>query len=621
MKGISYVFLATVSFITACQDVLDKKPLDIISDAVVWNDPVLIEAYIAQQYDFTPVLVQDATECVSGWYLSAVSGTNDFNLAMYRSDKMGGQLATTALAEGVAVFVPSGAEAYKWSGINIDGAPPLEYWELPYKTIRNLNEFLERVPDSPMDPSIAKLRMAEARFLRAFNYFAMVRRYGGVPLVTKVAHLDDPEEILYPKRNSEKEIYDFIISEMDDIEDDLVGTVDYGRPTRETALAMKCRVALYAASIAQFGTVQLNGLLGFPAGESESYYQKAYDAANEIIRGNKHCLYNEDTDKVENFKNIFLKKRNPEMIFVKQHTWTDFYSGGNGFSWNFLLAPVPNAWGIGNGIAPYLEVAEAFEYVDGRSGKLNRAEIQKGLWYLNDIFGGKDPRFYASMWMQDTPWRLSESGKVEFYRGLIVGDKIINSPGEGYEGVPSQGTQTYPSTGLGVMKLVDESQPMSADQGRDGQDYPIFRFGEVLLNFAEAAFELGRTTDALWAVNEIRKRAGLFELDNITREQIRHERQVELAFEGHRYWDLRRWRIAEKELTGHGSGLRYILDYESIKGNLNNPDNPTTPKYRIEVTEQDGATGMNFLPHNYYFPITLSRTSANRNLVENPGYK
>ncbi|MDR2916862.1 MAG: RagB/SusD family nutrient uptake outer membrane protein [Tannerella sp.] len=626
MKKIFHIIVAAV-FFTACQDVLDKKPLDIISDAVVWNDPVLIEAYIAQQYEFTPILVQDAMECIRWWRLSAVSAAPDFNTAMYMSDKLGGQLATSVLAEGKAGFCPSGAEAYKISGLQIGGAPPLEYWELPYKTIRNLNEFIERVPNSPMDPAIAKLRIAEARFLRAFNYFAMVRRYGGVPLVTKVAKLDDPYEILYPKRDSEKAIYDFIISEMDDIAEVLSETVDYGRPTKEAVLAMKSRVALYAGSIAQFGTVQLDGLLGFPSGEAHSYYRKAYDAANEIIKGGKHYLYDVNPDKVQNFKDLFIVKRNPEMIFVKQHEWTDFYNGGNGWSWNFLQSPQPGGvWGIGNGLAPYLETVEAFEYVDGRSGKLDRQAIQQGEWYLDDIFGEKDPRFYASVWMQDTPWKISPTGKVEFHFGLLEDGKIIDDPnGSSKDGkVRARGYQNYQNTGFGVMKLIDESRPASADQGQDGQDYPVFRYGEILLNFAEAAFELGETGEAFRAVNEIRKRAGIFELNSITREQIRHEREVELAFEGHRYWDLRRWRIAEDVLTRHYSGLKYILDYESVKNNYDDdPSTPTTtPKYRLVVVEKiDGEPGIHFPAHNYYFPINLSRTAANPNLIENPGYQ
>jgi hypothetical protein len=111
------------------------------------------------------------------------------------------------------------------------------------------------------------------------------------------------------------------------------------------------------------------------------------------------------------------------------------------------------------------------------------------------------------------------------------------------------------------------------------------------------------------AVNQIRSRAGIELLGSIDRDKIRHERRVELAFEGHRYWDVRRWRTAVNDLSKNNSGLRFILDY-------------TTGKLKLEVIENiDGTVKPPiFLPKNYYLPITLNRTGKNRNLIENPGY-
>ena len=163
------------------------------------------------------------------------------------------------------------------------------------------------------------------------------------------------------------------------------------------------------------------------------------------------------------------------------------------------------------------------------------------------------------------------------------------------------------------MKYLDESKDNgnSSSAGIFGskQDYIVFRYGEILLNYAEAAFALGKTSEALDAINKIRKRAGIAELTTIDVDKIRHERRVELAFEGHRYWDLRRWRIAEDYLSRNMHGLRFILDY-------------TTKKFRIQKIDKiDGATNTPlFRPENYYLPITHKRTNQNHNLVENPGY-
>ena len=619
MKRIFHIIvivIVAVMFFSDCQDVLEKKPLNIISDSDVWDDQMLIDAYLTQQYVFTPVFIQDTPSLTtSEWgVVSPVSPSGDWGSDMGITAQFFGPHLINAMSDEGLMGWGQAYSNFKLYGIGISGGCS-EYFELPYKVIRNLNDFIARVPNSPVDPSFARLRIAEARFLRAFHYFAMVKRYGGVPLVTKVQQLDDSDESLYPVRNSEKELYDFIISEMDAIAEDLQATVEFGRPTKEAALAFKCRAALYAGSIAQFGTVQLNGLLGIPSSEANSYYQKAYDAANEIINSGKHALYNRDADKVLNFKNVFLVKRNPEVILAVQHDNVPYYSGGHGWSWQWCNTPQPHSWGCGNSICPYLETVEEYEYIDGRSRQLDREAIQQGLWELDDIFGGKDPRFYATIYMQDTPWKPGPTGKVEFYQGIIVNGELIDAYESGYEDLPSWGNQrntAYDYTGFGVMKLLDENANIP-DFAFDATDYAVFRYAEILLNFAEAAFELGKPSEALSAVNQIRSRAGIPELATISRELIRHERRVELAYEGHRYWDIIRWRVAESVLSGYFSSIKYILDYESTK--------TETLKYQLMVIENVHGIPCNFPSRNYYFPITLGRTANNPNLVENPGYQ
>ncbi len=119
-------------------------------------------------------------------------------------------------------------------------------------------------------------KLAEARFLRAFVYFEMVKRYGSVPIITKVQNQNDPEQVLYPARNTEQEVYDFIYNEVNAIltlfPNNKTGAS--GRADKYAALALQSRAMLYAASIAQFGEVQLNGLVGIPASKAQEYYKK-----------------------------------------------------------------------------------------------------------------------------------------------------------------------------------------------------------------------------------------------------------------------------------------------------------------------------------------------------------
>lgn len=612
MKKLTYlVLLVVLAATTSCRqdEILNKQPLDLITDATVWNDPTLIDAFLTMQYSLTTVMVQESPDYIESW---SVGSPVDGKWNILTTEHGSGPLIINEISdESQPGWNITGiATAYKPGGLNINGGL-LEWWEYSYYIIRNLNQFIKRVPNSPVDTDLAKKRVAEARFLRAFNYFSMVKRYGGVPLVTKEQNLSDPVDVLYPKRNSEQEIYDFVISEMDAISEDLPATVTYGRPCKWAALALKSRAALYAGSIAQSGTIQLNGLVGIPQNLASDYYQKAYNAAQAIINSGIYNLYNADVDKIQNFRNIFMVKKNSEVIFAKQHSYIDALGGGgNTWGYDFCQRPKPQAWNAGMENCAYLEMAEEFEHKDGITGTLNRDAIQQGLWSIEDLWGNKDPRFFATLYTMETPWR---GGVVDFHKGLIDGNgNTLENETDAYNGVSAWGNQNffgYFHTGFGVMKYLDEKVDIGSVWSNSGTDYIVFRYGEVLLNFAEAAFELGKAGDALNAVNQIRNRAGIAILTSINRDKIRHERKVELAFEGHRYWDVRRWRIATDVLSKPYSGLRYILDYN-------------TRKYKLKVLNNiDGEnTPPRFYERNYYFPITLSRTGINSNMQENPGY-
>lgn len=582
------IIVSCFGFISCVDYVLDKKPLDIISEDIVFNDPDLVDSYIARQYQNINVFTFDAPNPSGYDYWGQVMG---FTFVTQVSDEVGRNVWLHSLA------------GYKEGNLTSSGGL-LEWWDKSYYVIRQLNKLIERLPESSNTPEFIASRVAEARFLRSFNYFAMVKRYGGVPLITKEILLDASDEELYPKRNSEQEIYDFIISELDAIEEDLKMFSSYGRVSQGAALALKSRAALYAGSIAQFGTVQLDGLLGIPQSLASDYYQKSYDAAFKIIDLNKYALYDNDDDKATNFKNIFLIEQNKEMIFVRP-----FDKAINFWLYGFVNCPKPHGYNAGMSAAPYLEMAEEFEYTDGRPGTLDRNKIQMGLWSMEELWGDKDPRFHASIFTNETPWK---GGKVDWHWGLIGSDgELYGDEQDAFGGVPAWGNQrlgTNFGSGFGVLKMLNEESNTNLAE-RDGTDCPIFRYAEILLNLAEASFELGKNDEALDAINQIRERAGIAQRTSISREDIRHERKVELAFEGHRYWDVRRWRIAVDKLSKPGSRLRYVLDYDTRKYKLiiyPDYDGPTTPP--------------RFYDRYYYLPITLQRTGQNPNLVENPGY-
>ena len=599
MKKITKTFAAILMLtlmISCSKELLDKKPLDIITSDVVWKDQALIDADLTGAYSDMYVFEHDNSHHITS------------------SDGAGGHFtlfATNCVSdEAWSTHTWSfNANAYKNGGLRINGGL-LEWWDAGYKVIRVLNEFIEKVSLAPVDPSFKTQRVAEARFLRAYAYFALVERYGGVPLIIQAQNIDAPIDSIYPKRATEQAVYDFVISECKDIANVLPenqsGT-DYGRPSKYAASALECRAALYAGSIAKFGTVQLDGVVGIDQSKANSYYQLAYDAANQIIKSGHFQLYDKYTgDKVKNFRQLFLDKmpQNPEVIFARPHGSTSPDKNGNGWTWDFFQAPTPNAWGQGTQDGPYLETAETFEHADGSSGTLDFAAIEQGLWTTDELWANKDPRFYASIYTMNTVW---QGNKLDGHNGILKSDGTVTT--QSFNGILGKGPSIL-KTGFGVMKYLDENFDNMGDFTTSSQDYIVFRYGEILLDFAEAAFNLGNGNEALDAVNQIRKRAGVVLLTAaINRDEIRHERQVELMFEGHRYWDLRRWRIAIQVLSVNRSGLRYIQDASSGKFKLS------------VIHNMDGTVSTpQFYSQNYYLPVTLSRTSKNHNLVENPDY-
>lgn len=598
MKKIILAIFTSIILLNSC-DYLDKKPLDIISENDVWRDEALVESYLSNLYYEMAYFGNESP---------GVEWTGD----AYHHAFAINQVSDECVAQWRDWDETNRWNSFKYGNLKIGGGL-LEWWG--YGPIRKINEFIEKLPGTPLSEEIKVKRMAEARFLRAFSYFAMVKRYGGVPLIIKVQTVDTPEEELYPARDKEETIYNFIITEINAIENDLhevVPSVDLGRPSKYAALALKCRAALYAGSIAQFGKVQLDGVVGIPKEKATSFYQVAYDAADQIIKGGKHSLYDVDPDKATNFRNLFLVKNNPEVIFAKRHDNVNGLMGGNGWCVDFFQCPRPQGWNRGNLDGPYLEMVEEFEYIDGRSGKLDRAAIQQGLWTTEELWGDKDPRFFATIYTQNTPWKGS---LVDYHKGILLPDGTIHTL-DSYDGILANGEQDVDGTCFGVMKYLNENHDnMNTTWATSDQDWQLFRMGEVYLNLAEAAFELGKTDEALSAINKIRERAGISLLSSIDREKIRHERKVELAFENHRYWDVRRWRTAVSDLSREFSGLRYVLDYNSYKaGEL---------KYKLIVVDKiDGGVNVpTFREENYYLPITLKITTNNPKLVENPGYK
>jgi hypothetical protein len=500
---------------------------------------------------------------------------------------------------------------------NEQGAGAVAYW--PYAHIRECNVFIENLGASELDPEFRDIRSAEARFIRAHAYFEMVKRYGGVPLVLEALPIDASEAELFVTRASEKTIYDFIGSEMDAISQLLPEVADQeGRITKWAALAMKSRAMLYAASVAKFGTQQLDGLLGFASSEANAYYQQSLDASRSILEQGPFSLYRKQDDKVQNFTDLFIDENgNSEVILAEK--WDAI--AGKGHDWDLTAHPDGYGFSWNSNYPVYLEKLELFDFMDGSSGKVDRMMYDDATPFDPDwYFGQRDPRMRASISHPGMQWR----GVTAFYHrstdytdpadGTVKRseDNSFVIPGsDGWRGAGPRRNINAAVTSLQIRKRLDENLPATGTN-LSSTDFYIFRLGEVMLNYVEAAFYLGDPNGdmAVYLNDEIRERAGMpaIPANEITEDRIRQERQVELAFEQHVFWDLRRWRIAVQELDNvEKTRMHFRYNYD-------------TKMYTIATAPGDRGNVRSHSERNYYYALGINIISDNPNLVENPGY-
>lgn len=572
MKKIIYLFLiGCVLSISSCtDDFVNVDPTTTVTDEQVWQDENLVNAFLNNVYN--------TVEFVD------LAGGGNFHMGLIGG--MGAEFRVFGpwqepYIASTTIIEPEGARG------------SLNYFK--WFQLRDINLTIEKLStESNLSQGFIEQKIAEARFLRAFIYFEMVKRYGGMPIITEAQGLETPIEELFVSRNSSQEVYDFIISDLEFAAQYLseVASAASGRPSKWAALGLLSRAAMYAGSIGEFGVMQLDGLLGIP--NPQTYWQKAYDTAKIIINESGHALYNGNSDKAINFQNLFVDENNSEVIFSQR-----FDPELKPHSFSNLAQPDGFNAGWGSNYNVFYDTVKLFDFEDGTTGNIPDSQLTGQRWTSEELFGKRDPRFRASVFYPEAPWQGS------MFTSHWTTTNYDSAP-EGWQ--LRANTRNRVRTGFHLRKRIDESLILPPGN-TDGTDYIVLRLGEIYLNLAEAAFQLGKIGEATDAVNMVRDRAGMPARGTVTWDNIIQERRVELFAEDHSYWDLRRWRIAAQEINGKSlKGLRFT--YDGI-----------TRDYSIQIRNAEGNIIRPFQERNYYLPIGLARISDNPNLVENPGYE
>lgn len=542
-KYLLYILTGVCVVQTACKRVLESEPQDRLTGDLV--------------FDEMDKNADNAKAFLYGIYAQLPSGYNRTENAYIDN----------ATDDGMASQDGDRTEDFRKGRIS-----PLNVtdntWGTNYNGIRRANMFLSKIDKVPATAELKRAWKAEARFLRTLFYFELMKRWGGVPLMgDTILKITDN---LNFSRSTEEQTKNYILAEIADYKDSLLpanmNDADVGRANKGAALALKARVLLYWAS---------------PLYNPDNITQRWTDAANAAQEVTDLGVYTLSTD----FPGLFITSKTTEMIFAKNGTpnqTVEQYNGPVGYL---------NA-GAGKGLtSPSQELVDAFPMNNG----LPITDPLSG-YVASKPYEKRDARFEATILYNGKKW-LNRS--VETFEGGL------DKPG---------GIITQTKTGYYLRKFMGKFESSTA-YSNTIRPVILFRYAEVLLNFAEAKNEESGPVKPVYdALGLIRKRAGITGTTyglpaGITKDSMRsiiqNERRIELAFEEHRHWDIRRWKIAGKVMNTPLSGMKIVK----------NTDGTYTYTRFAATTSAFDITRM------YWYPIPYSEIETNPNMKQNIGWE
>lgn len=564
-----YFFVICIIYLTACsKEFLNQTKTTDLTEENTFSDS-------ARSIDF----------------LTQIYSNIDFSFNPARFNGLAGLEAACDEAEGPMAntlttynqFATGSVSAYSISN---------DAWSISYSNIRAVNQFIKHLSTIPYNSDLKMRTKAEAIFLRAWYYSILLKHYGGIPLIGDTVY--SVSSGFNSKRNTYEECVNYILKECDVAISNLPLSYtggDFGRVTKAAAMSLKARVLLFAASplfnggaIAQ--AEPLKSITSYPTPNIDRW-KKAADAAKEVIDLSNYHLYEDNLTKPGfGFYQVFQLRKNSEFIFQRMKDVSNSYHDLE------LLWRPPSRGGASNsGASPYNNLVDAFQMSNGK----NISDLTSG-YNKDNPYYNRDPRMnYTIVSNGATMFFVNASPKpVYTFVGEPTGDGL------------GQGTPT----GYYVNKMCnDDVVPNWFNTTQ--RCYPLIRYAEIVLIYAEALNEFsGPSQEVYQAVESIRKRAGLNPYSLIAglsksemRSVIQHERQVEFAFEEQRFWDVRRWKIANQTDNQSMTGINIAsLGANQFSYSIFN--------VRSHI----------FRESMYLWPIPQTETAKSVDLLQNPGY-
>jgi len=613
-----------IALLTACRrDFLNTQPLNQISANAVWADGALAEAFVTNIYNGLGNGGFDEQELASlsdeAVFVHPGRGINTVNEGTLNPSNLGWTSGT-----------------YEWKSM--------------YNRIRSANLVLENLKTATFSDTVLNHRLqGEAHFLRAYYYHQLVRYYGGVPLIAHTYGLNQDYSIA---RSAFSDCVNFITADCDTAVSLLTGkSLAKGRATPVSALALKSRILLYAASdLHDIPTMKILGkpvldtfshpeLLGYTSGDRMSRWQAARDAAWAVIlAGGGGYKLNLTTpaapaDGQANYTSIAMgggssgpgvdKAAAVELLFERDFS-SQLVTGGPGTDGTSVgLDNGPNGYHNWAGNAPIQELVDDYEMMDGTKFDWTNPVEAAG------PYKNRDPRLYATILYDGAGWKPRskitsnpdpvnqiQTGQYQTTgTALQAGLDTRQSPVENWNG-------TW--TAYYMRKFIDPDPNIVDNNTRQYIPWPFFRYTEAVLNYVEASIELSDFANAQLWLNRIRYRAGMLatsETGDALRQRCRNERRVELAYEEHRYHDARRWMIAPTTL---GRKLVFINVVGMLKPGALPPSpyrhDETIYNYTYTPYVDNSLEKRTWLNQMYFRPISLDEIHKNSKLIQNPGY-
>lgn len=527
MKILKYMIaLAGCSMLlSSCNDMFRDEPIDKLPDTAIWSNELLVDEYVLPWYRQMDPGFKTMVNT-----LSIVKGLGS-EYEPWFGDQITVGSRTWYQTDYGNILKSSQQDITTRGRVN---------WIAWYTQISSINRLLENQDQLPA--RIKDRVLGEAHFFRAWYYYTLLRNFGGVLLIDHTLDpLNNPEKF---ERASFEQMIKFITDEAETASTYLAVTNsddNIGRPTVGTCYMLRAKTYLWVSGDHfQNAEKPWLGFTGDRSIEMLGLAAKEYDRVMDLHVYDLVPINGTSRDEVvAAYRNIFLTKNSIESIWEVQHASDGNFDSANGHK----LDREASAPSFGATIAAYNPTQNHVDEYRMANGK--RIDESGSGYDKNNPYEGRDYRFYANILYDGAIWRGHE---MEIHYNTVNGEEVAGADLTPY------GTSTNAAvtrTGYYMAKFLNERQTIDNDGTyASSQNCIIWRYAELLLDYAEIDFKLGRPGDALKKVNMIRERVHMPALTSVTWDDIMNERRVELAFEKTTYWDLLRYNIAEEKMTG-----------------------------------------------------------------------